>query len=99
MFDVDKFVDFNGEIISLNPSKSGGDIVRKLLAWAGQGQAKTTVSRNQLLRHSYRELILVVNRALCLSVGLVRLSPTSGISRKQRGLGRPNWHRDSSRRT
>jgi len=45
----------------LNPCKGVGDIARKLLAWAAQGQTKTTIDRNQFLRHGYLEMMLVVN--------------------------------------
>ena len=47
----------------LNSSKNGGDIARKLRAWAGPGQTKTTIARNQLM-HRRRELKLVVNTTL-----------------------------------
>ena len=43
--DVNKFAQFNGEII-LNLSKNGGDVTRKLRAWAAPGQTKTTIARN-----------------------------------------------------
>ena len=42
--DVEKFTEFNSETIS-NPSKSGGDIARKLHAWVASGQTKNTFDR------------------------------------------------------
>jgi len=59
--DVEKFAEFNSEIIFSNPSKNGGGIGRKLRAWATPGQ---TIARKLFLRHGHLELMLVVNKAL-----------------------------------